>query len=407
MEDSPMFTVDDDEGKEAFFEVRVMQDQAAIPPPAPDNNGISHENGAVWHAPDSKKILRFDKTKVSVSPSQETGTTTAPLQTAPPLADKARQMTELETTITVNKNWLSSAAASTELPPQESVVVVKGQGSPVKGPAGPGRAETAFPAGRSPEGEKKGLSDSSNSSHKHLPAATRIVKASPQRSEITIRGESRLAPRQGVSLPPGKPQSVDHKVFSATVSENASGANYRVVSLSGTVSQDQQPLLETFLETNMPSNGTSVIVNMEGLRSMSSSGWGLMVSYLQRTKKAGGTVAVCGMRGEVEECFKILEFNKLFAAYRTVSSAVQGLANSAKSTDPVSLGTTHLESMPLDEKIRHIVSQHPDYGTSRIAKTLRSGQYGTTKIGFLSLAAKLRSMNLGSKEERYRFFRSI
>ena len=398
-----MFMIDDDEGKEAFFEVRVMQDQAAVPPP-PD---IPHENGAVWQAPESKKILRFDKTKVSVSPSQEEWNDTKPVQTAPPLADKARQMTELETTITVNKNWLSAAAAPTELPPQESVVVVKGQGAPVQGPAGSGREETASPAGRSPEEEKKGLSDSSKSSHKHLTSATRIVKASPQRSEITIGGESRLAPRQGVNLPPGKPRSIDHKVFSATVSENASGANYRVVSLSGTVSQDQQPLLETFLETNMPSNGTSVIVNMEGLRSMSSSGWGLMVSYLQRTKKAGGTVAVCGMRGEVEECFKILEFNKLFAAYRTVSSAVQGLANSAKSTDPVSLGTTHLESMPLDEKIRHIVSQHPEYGTARIAKMLRSELYGATKIGVWALAVKLRSMNLGSKEERYRFFRSI
>jgi anti-anti-sigma factor len=400
-----MFTIDDDEGEEAFFEVRVMQDQAAIPPP-PDDNHIPRENGSVWQAPDSKKILRFDKTKASVSPSQEKWADTAPLQTAPPLADKAQQMTELETTITVNKNWLSAAAASTELPPQESVVVVKGQGSSVKGPAGSVRPETASPAGRSPEKEKKGLSDSSNISDKHLPSASRIVKASPQRSEITVVGESRLAPRPGVNLPPGKPRSIDHKVFSATVSENTSGANCRIVSLNGTVSQDQQPLLETFLETNMPSNGTSVIVNMEGLRSMSSSGWGLMVSYLQRTKKAGGTVAVCGMRGEVEECFKILEFNKLFAAYRTVSSAVQGLANSAKSTDPVSLSSTNLDSMPLDEKIRHIVSQHPDYGTSRIAKTLRSGQYGTTKIGFLSLTAKLRSMNLGSKKERHRFFRS-
>jgi hypothetical protein len=84
MEATPMFTIDDDEGEEAFFEVRVMQDQAAIPPP--DNNHIPHENGAVWQAPDSKKILRFDKAKASVSPSQEKWADTC--KRRPPLPTK-------------------------------------------------------------------------------------------------------------------------------------------------------------------------------------------------------------------------------------------------------------------------------------------------------------------------------
>jgi hypothetical protein len=148
---------------------------------------------------------------------------------------------------------------------------------------------------------------------------------------------------------------------------------------------------------------------------MSSSGWGVMVAQLQRLKKTGGSISLCSMHGEVENCFRILDLHALFSAYPTVVDAVQSplqtIGNSScskkiKASSAAPDPPPDLASLPLEEKIKRIIAENPFLGAGRIAQLLRSEAYGATNINRWKLLAKLQSMNLGTKKERYRFFRS-
>ncbi len=62
--------------------------------------------------------------------------------------------------------------------------------------------------------------------------------------------------------------------------------------------------------------------------------------------------------------------------------------------------------MPVPDKIRTIVAEHPEYSTRKIRKALRRPEYGNVKIGFFRLRKLLKDLDLDTKEKRYRFYRS-
>ena len=203
--------------------------------------------------------------------------------------------------------------------------------------------------------------------------------------------------------------------FEASVVESLTDSECRVIALKGRIEHGQRAALEKFFDANLPLDGRRVILDMGGVVSMSSSGWGVVVAQLQRLKKFGGSVSLCGMHGEVEQCFWVLDLYALFPAFPSVADAMKSPVPKkgdfsasgkikASLTAPKSL--ENLASLPLEEKIKRIVAENPYLGAGRIAKLLRSEAYGTIIINRWILQAKLKSMNLGTKEERYRFFRS-
>jgi anti-anti-sigma factor len=203
--------------------------------------------------------------------------------------------------------------------------------------------------------------------------------------------------------------------FEASVVESMTDSECRIIALKGRIGHGQRAALEKFFDANLPQDGRRVILDMDGVVSMSSSGWGLVVAQLQRLKKSGGSVSLCGMHGEVEQCFRILDLHALFSVFPSVSEAMKSPVQKngdfsasekikASLTAPDSL--ENLASLPLEEKIKRIVAENPYLGAGRIAKLLRSQVYGTTIINRWTLLVKLKNMNLGSKKERYRFFRS-
>ncbi len=65
-----------------------------------------------------------------------------------------------------------------------------------------------------------------------------------------------------------------------------------------------------------------------------------------------------------------------------------------------------LAELPIQEKIKKVVSQNPLVGLFGIRKILRHEQFGNTKIGIFKLYRLLKEMDLNTKEKRYRFYRS-
>ncbi len=62
--------------------------------------------------------------------------------------------------------------------------------------------------------------------------------------------------------------------------------------------------------------------------------------------------------------------------------------------------------MPLPDKVRAIVAKAPHLNTRQIRALLAEPEYGETKIGYFKLRALLKSLDLNSKEKRFRFYRS-
>jgi anti-anti-sigma factor len=226
--------------------------------------------------------------------------------------------------------------------------------------------------------------------------------------DASLTGDNRVFPPHSAHVAP----SLD---FEASVVESMTDSECLVIALKGRIEHGQYAALDKFFDANMPQDGRRVILDMGGVVSMSSSGWGVVVAQLQRLKKSGGSIYLCGMRGEVEQCFRILDFYALFPAFPSVADAMKspvpkkgnffasGKIN-ASLTAPKSL--ENLASLTLEEKIKHIVAENPYLGAGQIAKLLRSEAYGTIFINRWTLLAKLKNMNLLTKKERYRFFRS-
>jgi anti-anti-sigma factor len=245
----------------------------------------------------------------------------------------------------------------------------------------------------------------------------------PKKEIMDRDSRPRLSQALGSVKPAPQPQPVpnapaaDSLDFRASVVEGPRGSECRIIALKGMIDLGQRAALETFFDANLPQTGARVILDMDGVVSMSSSGWGVMVAHLQRLKKFGGSVSLCCLHGEVEQCFRVLDLHVLFTVFHSRAEALQNTDQKTKTgdfsgpektialvTSPDTLGNP--ASFPLEEKIRRIIAENPYLGAGRIAKLLRTEAYGKTRINAWTLRARLKSMNLSTKEERYRFFRS-
>jgi hypothetical protein len=67
----------------------------------------------------------------------------------------------------------------------------------------------------------------------------------------------------------------------------------------------------------------------------------------------------------------------------------------------------NVSRLPLNEKIKHIISGTPLISILDIQKELRLTKYGDAKIGIFKLYRILKTLNLNTKEKRYRYYRSV
>jgi len=65
-----------------------------------------------------------------------------------------------------------------------------------------------------------------------------------------------------------------------------------------------------------------------------------------------------------------------------------------------------LATLPVSEKVKQLISRQPLLSTRGIRKVLRHQQFGYTRIGFFKLRRLLKSLDLNTKQKRYRYYRS-
>ncbi len=241
-----------------------------------------------------------------------------------------------------------------------------------------------------------------------------------------------------------------------------------VVELEGYIDQSNYHKLQKIFDDIMNSGCYKIIVDFEKLDYMSSAGWGVFVGEVKRFRDNKGDIKLVRMHDDVYDVFHLLEFYHILEDYSSIQDAAaqfdtqsvfidlvedkKDVVRSEESVDavdsevdeidisiddmdgagfvdksippsnsviiegtPVPKSALKIESiqkkkklsdLPIHEKIKRIIAQNPLLTTRGIKKVLRHEQFGRTKIGFFRLRRLLKSMDLNTKDKRYRYYRS-
>jgi hypothetical protein len=182
---------------------------------------------------------------------------------------------------------------------------------------------------------------------------------------------------------------------------------------------------------------------------VSSAGWGVFVGEIKGIRENGGDLKLVQMMPEVYDVFEMLEFHRILECYDSIEEAIddfdlsigldvtksvfqasptreRGFAEVAVSPPPVNRPPVMRESdgsraksrpaftkpkinehaLPFTEKIKAIVIGNPALGAWKIRQELNTERFGYTQVSWWKVYRTLRALNLASKEQRYRFYRS-
>ncbi len=97
-----------------------------------------------------------------------------------------------------------------------------------------------------------------------------------------------------------------------------------VVVLGGAVDMRHTPDLHERLGKICERRPARLVINLEHVSYMDSSGLGTLVVVLRRVHGYGGRVALCGLSERVRSLFEITKLDKLFSIHPTEAEALAG-----------------------------------------------------------------------------------
>jgi anti-anti-sigma factor len=218
----------------------------------------------------------------------------------------------------------------------------------------------------------------------------------------------------------------------------------------GYVDTTTSPELQRKLTEVIQDGVTQIIIDLGAVNYVSSAGWGVFVGEIRGLREQGGDLKIIQMIPEVSEVFEMLEFNRILTCYDSLEEAIddydfcQGVdlraslvernngskaapvwetdrvvenpadyvppaskENRAARTITVARGRTIDDvDLPLNEKIKKLVTENPLMTPYGIKRQLNSPRFGYTRIGFFKLRGILKRLGLETRAKRYRFYRS-
>lgn len=76
------------------------------------------------------------------------------------------------------------------------------------------------------------------------------------------------------------------------------------------------------LKSLFNSQGTNLILDLDGIRFIDSSGFGVFLSIMKTAANNHGLFKICNIGSEVMELFKLLQLHNVFEIYNSVEEAV-------------------------------------------------------------------------------------
>ncbi len=224
-----------------------------------------------------------------------------------------------------------------------------------------------------------------------------------------------------------------------------------VIKVGGYIDTTTSSEVERALNSLLKQKRYDIIIDLSNVDYISSAGWGIFISEIKTIRENGGDLKLVGMIPDVYEIFELLEFHHILDVHDTIQDAVRafeanikapvasvtqeqaaGVASGGQpsaaapeggSTTASPTSVSHSTStpasspepevqptelpavreLPLEEKIRYIVSQYPDWGALRIFWRLKDPLYGSEKVSWFKVRRMLKELGLDSKTKRQEF----
>jgi anti-sigma B factor antagonist len=98
-----------------------------------------------------------------------------------------------------------------------------------------------------------------------------------------------------------------------------------VLSVGGAVDSSTSDEFERRLDQCLAENPAHLVLDLSDMVYISSSGWGIVVKYMQRLGASGGAIALAGMNSTILKIFGDLGFEPLIPHYGTLERALEQL----------------------------------------------------------------------------------
>lgn len=96
----------------------------------------------------------------------------------------------------------------------------------------------------------------------------------------------------------------------------------KIISVKGSIDADTASEFDQSLEKHISSGGEKMILDLSRLEYISSAGLRVVMKAAKKMEVTGGEMAIAGLRGVVQEVFKVSGFYSLFKIYETEEEAV-------------------------------------------------------------------------------------
>ncbi len=220
--------------------------------------------------------------------------------------------------------------------------------------------------------------------------------------------------------------------------EVSGGRNHiSIIKVGGYIDTTTSSELERALNSLLKQGRFFIIVDLGNVDYISSAGWGIFISEIKSIRENGGDLKLVRMVPDVYEIFELLEFHHILDVYDKVEDAVNKFESSEAAGEPVAkeislpraeepaveeapapapaasapvtsdvVETTQqisLNDMTLQDKIKNIVKENPEFGSLKIKRELNTARYGFTRIGWFAVRSELTKLKLNKRNKRYEF----
>ena len=217
-----------------------------------------------------------------------------------------------------------------------------------------------------------------------------------------------------------------------------------IIDVQGYIDTSTAPEINRVLNEQLSRGKYYIIINLEAVDYISSTGWGVFIGDLKEIRNNGGDLVLVNMSVNVHNIFELMEFSSLLNSFQGVENAVayflrekivkkkarlsnqKGIAvndrtgvraavSSSKEEKvvPISpyikqaekerdsiLSFTHTE---LGKRILKVILAQPYLDVKEITKALMLPQYGGIKVKQIAVKRELKYMDLIDKQKRFEF----
>jgi len=93
--------------------------------------------------------------------------------------------------------------------------------------------------------------------------------------------------------------------------------DFRVVSITGEIDLNSSPEMRKVFGEIIKEGASKVIVNLEAVSYIDSSGLATLIELMQKLKRNKGAMFLVGMSDKIKSLFEITKLDKLFKIYQT------------------------------------------------------------------------------------------